>query len=445
MSRIALPVLIAVSLAACREPATTDPLFVADWLRTSLALANAERLAHPAAARVSAYASLALYEGYAADRGSTLGSLAGQLNGLWSVPLAARERPVDGVTVAAAAERVVLDSLFSEGSASTKGAIDSLATAQIATRRSSGVSAEMSTRSVDHGRALGRAILAWAATDGFLATRGRPWQAPKSFAQWINTAAADPHVVQAGEPRTTLPRLSESQPTEPHWGTLRTFALRNGDECAPARPPVYSDQRGSDFWKMGKEVYDSASNLTPEKREIARFWADNPGVPSFHWLTVVDQMIERHHLTADQAAEAYALTSVAMADAFIGVWKQKYRSMMMRPVTYVQRVFNSRWQAAYATPPVPDYPSGHSALAGAVVEVLVHLTGDTVAFTDSSRMNIGVPARAFDSFTQARDEAAVSRIYAGLHFVPSVVNGLSQGQCIGQRVLGRLQTRPALR
>ena len=191
---------------------------------------------------------------------------------------------------------------------------------------------------------------------------------------------------------------------------------------------------------MGKELYDSASNQTPEKREIARFWADSPA-PGFHWLTVVDQMIERRHLTADQAAEAYALTSVAMADAFIGAWKQKYRSMVMRPVTYVQRVFNSRWQAALTTPPFPDYPSGHSALAGAVVEVLVHLMGDTVAFADSSRMNIGVPARAFHGLTHARDEAAVSRIYAGLHFVPSVVQGLSQGQCVGQRVLGRLKTR----
>ena len=440
MSRIALTVLLAVSIVACREPAQPDPMFVADWLRTSLALANAERVAPPAAARVSAYASLALYEGYAADRRSTLRSLAGQLNGLWSVPLALRDRPVDGVTVAAEAERVVLDSLFSEGSARTKHAIDSVATAQIARRRSSGVGAETSTRSVDHGRALGRAILAWAATDGFLATRGRPWQAPKSFAQWTNTAAPDARVVQAGEPRTTLPRLSETQPTEPHWGTLRTFALRNGDECAPVRPPVYSEQRGSDFWKMGKELYDSASNQTHEKREIARFWADSPA-PGFHWLTVVDQMIERRHLTADQAAEAYALTSVAMADAFIGAWKQKYRSMVMRPVTYVQRVFNSRWQAALTTPPFPDYPSGHSALAGAVVEVLVHLMGDTVAFADSSRMNIGVPARAFHGLTHARDEAAVSRIYAGLHFVPSVVQGLSQGQCVGQRVLGRLKTR----
>jgi len=426
---------------ACRGPAPPDPQFVADWVRTSQAVVRAERLAPPAAARISAYASLALYEGYAADRRSGLRSLAGQLNGLWSVPLAVRERPVDGATVAAAAERIVLDSLFSQGSASTKRAIDSLTTAQIARRRSSGVGADGSARSVDHGLALGRAILAWAATDGFLQTRGRPWQAPRSFAQWVNTAATDPHVVQAGEPRTTLPKFSQTQPTEPHWGTLRTFALRNGDECAPARPPVYSEQRGSDFWKMGKELYDSASNLSPEKREIARFWADNPDAPGSQWLGVVTQMIGRRNVTADRAAEAFALTSVAIADSYIAIWRQKYRSMVVRPVTYVQRVFNPKWQPALVTPPFPEYPSDHSALSGAVVEVLVRLMGDTVAFTDSTRTNVGVPARSFRNFTHARDEAGVSSIYAGLHFVPSVVQGATQGQCVGERVLGRLRTR----
>src|SRR5688500_18738961 len=136
MSRqVALVVLTAASLAACREPAPPDAQLVAQWMRTSLAFARSERLAPPVAARISAYASLALYEGYAADRGANLRSLAGQVNGLWSVPLAPNDKPVDGATVAAEAERVVLDSLFSEGSAITERAIDSLAKAQIRSRR----------------------------------------------------------------------------------------------------------------------------------------------------------------------------------------------------------------------------------------------------------------------------------------------------------------------
>lgn len=391
-------------------------------------------------------------------------------------------RPVDGAIVAAESERVVLDSLFSDGFATTRRTIDSLADAQIASRRAAGVRGDLLERSVKHGRALGNAILAWAATDGFLATRGRPWTPPpaNSVAKWVNTVTTDQYVAQqlSGEsdvvlsgnpastldparastrnvfanrpkalgPKTTLPQFNPVRPTEPYWGTLRTFALRNGDECASPPPPAYSEQRGSAFWKMGKEFYDSVANLTPQKKEIALFWADNPvatGTPGFHWISVVNQMIARRRLSADQAVEAYALTSVAIADAFIGCWKEKYRSMVVRPVTYVHRVFNPKWQTQFATPPFPEYPSGHSTLSAAASEVLGRLLGDSIPFTDSTQMDIGAPPRSYRNFTPARDEVAVSRVYGGLHFVPAVVNGLTQGQCIGQRVLGRLKTRPS--
>src|SRR5882672_2687045 len=106
--------LLAASLfliGCARQPQPADPQFVAQWLRTSLAFVRSERLGPPVAARISAYGSLALYEGYAADSRSTLRSLAGQLNGLDRLPEPPR-LAVDGATVAAEAERVVLDSMF---------------------------------------------------------------------------------------------------------------------------------------------------------------------------------------------------------------------------------------------------------------------------------------------------------------------------------------------
>ena len=454
---------------------------MAQWLRTSLAFVRTERLGPPVAARISAYASIALYEGYAADPASKLRSLGGQLNGLWAAPTVEAGRPVDGATVAAEAERVVLDSLFSEGFPSTRRTIDSLADAQVEARRRAGVKGETHERSVTYGRLLGNVILGWAATDGFFATRGRAWQAPTATSQWVNTVTTNQFVAQqlSGEsdivlsgsagptvdparastrnvfanrpkalgPRTTLPQFNPLKPTEPYWGTLRTFALRNGDECMPPPPPAYSQRNGSDFWKMGKEFFDSARAPNDTQKVIALFWADNPvatGTPGFHWISVVNQMIALRRLSADQAAEAYMLTSVAIADAFIGCWKEKYRSLVVRPVTYVHRVFDPKWNTVFATPPFPEYPSGHSTLSAAAAEVLIRLLGDSSAFTDSTQVDIGAPARSFRNFTHAVEEVAMSRVYGGIHYMPAVVLGRVQGKCIGQRVLSRLKTRGTL-
>jgi len=462
-------------VACTRQAPPTDPQFVAQWLRSSLSFVRGERLGPPVASRVSAYGAIALYEGYAADSASGLRSLAGQLNGLLSLPSV--EGPVDGAVAAAEAMRVVLDSLFRDGFAATRRTIDSLAAAQVARREQAGVSAEVAERSRGHGRALGAALLAWAATDGFFDTRKRTWPPPDRRELWQNTitqdqfvplllsgesdlvAPANPGVTvdleRAGErfvftnrPKnsagTTLPTFNPVRPTEPYWGELRTFALRDGDECRPPAPPAYSEEPGSPFWKMAKEFHDSVRTLTPDEKQIALFWADNPvatGTPGFHWISVVNQMIARRNLSAASGAELFALTSIAIADAFIGCWKEKYRSMVVRPVAYVQRVFDPSYSTVIPTPPFPEYPSGHSVQSAAAVEVLVRMVGDTVSFSDSTQVDVGQPPRAFANFTAARNEVAVSRIYAGVHYVPAVVDGLEQGRCIGNRVLERVRTR----
>jgi hypothetical protein len=471
-------VLGCVLLSACSGTgAPSDPQLVAQWMRTSLAFARSERLGAPIAARISAYGSLALYEGYASDRRSPLRSLAGQLNGLAQLPPTPDHELMDGATVAAEAERVMLDSLYRDGFASTRRTIDSLAKAQVSAREAAGVNGTVRDRSLAHGRALGNALLAWAATDSFFATRGRPWQAPARRDQWANTATTDQYIPQmlSGEsdvvvtknpgasldlervsekwvftnrPKaagaTTLPAFNPLKPTEPYWGEFRTFVIRDGDECAPPPALPYSEKPGSEFWKMGKEFYDSVKALTPEKKEIALFWADNPvatGTPGFHWTSVDNQMVARRHLSADEAAELYTLTSLAIADAFIGCWKEKYRSLVVRPVAYTQRVFDPKFTTLFATPPFPEYPSGHSTLSGAAAYVLTKTLGDTIPFVDSTQVDIGLKPRAFKSFTAARDEVAISRVYGGIHFVRAVALGLVQGECIGKRVLERLKTR----
>jgi hypothetical protein len=198
MSRPATALILGcLLLGACEGTgAPPDPQLAAQWMRTSLAFARSERLGAPIAARISAYGSLALYEGYASDRRSPLRSLAGQLNGLTELPPVNVHESMDGATVAAEAERVVLDSLYRDGFASTRRTIDSLAKAQVAARDAAGVNGAVRDRSLAHGRALGNALLAWAATDSFFATRGRPWDPPTRRDQWANTATTDQYIPQ---------------------------------------------------------------------------------------------------------------------------------------------------------------------------------------------------------------------------------------------------------
>jgi hypothetical protein len=476
MRRTLFAVASTLVIGCARQAPAPDPQYVAQWLRSSLSFVRSERLGPPVASRISAYGALALYEGYAADPSSGLASLAAKLNGLTAVP-ALPAGGVDGAIVAAEAERVVLDSLFRDGFASTRRTIDSLAAAQAAGRKAAGVSEALAERSMNHGRSLGAAILAWAANDGFFATRKLTWAPSGKREEWENTITQDQFVPimlsgesdlvaptnpgvameleRAGErfvftnrPKnsagTTLPTFNPVRPTEPYWGEIRTFALRDGDECRPPAPPAYSEREGSDFWKMGTEFADSMNALTPEKKQIALFWADNPvatGTPGFHWISVVNQMIDRRKLTGAQAAELYALTSIAIADAFIGCWKEKYRSFVVRPVSYMHRVVDKNFNSIIPTPPFPEYPSGHSVQSAAAVRVLIALLGDSISFADSTQVDIGQPPRQFANFTAALKEVAISRVYAGVHYMPAVLDGMTQGECIGDRVLQRLRAR----
>jgi hypothetical protein len=244
---------------------------------------------------------------------------------------------------------------------------------------------------------------------------------------------------------TTLPTFNPVNPTEPYWGELRTFVIRDGDECKAPPMPEYSERPGSAFWRIGKEFYGSVRVMTPENVQTALFWADNPvatGTPGFHWISVVNQMIPRRGLSAPEAAELYALTSLAIADAFIGCWKQKYETLVVRPVAYVQRVFDPSYRTVIPTPPFPEYTSGHSVQSGAAVQVLIGLLGDSIPFIDSTQVDVGQPPRAFRNFSHAREDVAWSRVWAGVHYIPGVIDGVKQGECIGDRVRA-LRTRVA--
>ena len=468
----------ALLLGACGRPLPPAELgFVTRWTRTHYALARAERLSPPVASRLTAYAAVALYEGWAAFSDS-LRSLAGQLNGLDALPRPRREERYDPALVALEAQTVVLRALYQEGFASTQVAISALHDSLLAVRKAQGVTAQVADRSRVYGKQLADAILAWASKDGF-AGRTFGYSPLKGPQYWVPTAteaqyrsqmlsmdrdfvgldnptaAARPGVlgdrsITVDRPKrpanTTTPGINLTVALEPHWGEERFFAVRPSDSCAAPPPPAFSPEKGSEFAKYAREIHDIGVSLTPEQRAIAYFWADNPGesgTPAGHWLSALSSIASEWHLSPERTVEAYALTALAVADGFTASFREKYRSNLLRPVTYIQRYIDPRWQPLLVTPSFPTYTSAHSTQSRAAAEVLTSLFGEHRAYDDSTHITLGHPVKHLTSFLEAADEAGLSRLYGGIHYRFDHTGGQALGACVGRAVIARVHTRAA--
>ena len=143
-------------------------------------------------------------------------------------------------------------------------------------------------------------------------------------------------------------------------------------------------------------------------------------------------------LSLDSAIFVHAIVATTLHDAFISCWQEKYKSDRIRPETAINKYLDSEWRPLLQTPPFPEYSSGHSVVSSSVSVVLTHLLGDDFEFTDTSEVFFGLPARRFNSFYEAANEAALSRLYGGIHFRDACEEGLAQGKKVGQLVLNSL-------
>jgi hypothetical protein len=465
-----------LGLGACaRTLPPSDPAMIAVWMKNYYGLIRAERLSPPVASRLLAYAAAGLYEGLAAATPG-LRSLAGQVNGLTELPRSVAGKSYDPELIALASERVILDSLFREALPATKAALEGLSDSLAASRIAAGIPADVQERSEDLGQRIGATILAWSARDGFDSIRLKPWKPPAGPQYWINdtppeeftaqnlSAATDfvaldnpADTLKAGSaserslvvnrPKAgdikTLKAVNPAGATEPWWGTLRPFVMKAPDECAAPPPPQFGTTPGSPIFEAAKRVRDVGRALTEEQRLIALYWADNPGqtgTPIGHWLSIGSQMVSGQRLSTERAAELFVLVSVAQADAFIGVWQGKYHWNLIRPRTYIRRYLDPTWEPLIVTPTFPEHPAGHGGQSAAAAAVMTGLLGD-IAFDDSTNLSLGHPVRHFASFQAAADEAAMSRLFGGIHYTTGNEAGKLVGRCVGDKVLRRLKTR----
>jgi membrane-associated phospholipid phosphatase len=404
---------------AMAAPAPRADRVLVDWYRMVLELVrHTATYSPPVASRSFALIGIIAHEAMAATtRG--LRSLAVQLTDLTAVPVAAGDH--DGACVLHGALTAAVRHLFQNTGPTGQRAMDAMGAA-LDGIAADGVAPGIATASVACGQGIAAHVLAWAATDGgeVVTNMGFP----------MTYALGD----QPGAWRPTSKLVQQQLPLLPGWGDNRPFAMAAGQPCQLAQPMAYSDEPGSDFWRAAEEVMAVKAGLTDDQKLIARFWSDDPMLsptPPGHWIAITLQIIRRDSVPADRAAGILAKLGIAMADAFIANWHTKYTYDTLRPVTYIRAHFDPNWEPLLITPPFPEYPSGHSTQSGAAAAVLTAVFGEGFAFTDETHVDEGLPARDFPDFHAAAAEAALSRLYGGIHFRQAIEDGLVQGACVG--------------
>jgi len=420
-------------------PPTNAAIYTTEWMQLLLDRVEFENRNVPQAARIYGYSAVALYTALAGGFEQPL-DFSAILNEFPELPAADPALEYDWVTVMNGTMTTVLPVLMSpqdgRGRADTMtnfNTAPSNATRQAISRlsqnqygdRAQQFEATALVRSLEHGQAIGDALIDWINADGFNETRAMTsaYQPPVGAGMWEQTTAGQ-------------------YAMEPYWGMLRPFALDDADQCAVELDVPFDSDLDSTFHQQALEVRDMSRVLTDEQREIAAFWDERvgeTGTASGHWVFVQNSLVDTLDLTLQDAATLYAVVNIGMADAFISTWSLKYQDNLLRPETYIQQYIDPTWRSYRQTPPFPAYPSGHAVLGGAVAELMTYQLG-TIAYADRWGLQYGMRVRNYTSFHAAAYENALSRLYAGVHWRVDMENGLRQGRCVGEALIARLES-----
>ena len=411
------------------------------WFSLQLDLVqNSPGFSPPVASRAFGYSGVALYQSLLGGMPDSK-TLEGQLNGLSAdaIPDADANADYHWPSVANAALARITTHLYADANSSKPdqvAKINALQT-QFVTEFSGEAEDAVLNRSIAYGQAVADAVFEWSKGDGghqgYLTNFPSTYVPPTGKGLWVPTPR------RGGAPQSAL---------QPYWGNNRPFVLNPSnpnDLSEPGAPPAYSEEVSSDFYKEANEVYTTLQSVTAEEDEIARYWADDPGAtstPPGHSISILNQCLALENKKLDFAASAYAQAGMAVADAFIGCWESKYKYNLVRPITYITDVIDPDYDyndLPVNTPPFPEYTSGHSVQSGAAAAVLNGLFGTSFSFTDHTHDGLGYSARSFSSFDEAADEAAISRLYGGIHYRAAIERGVLQGKKIGDQVRTKIQ------
>lgn len=422
---------------ACQKPkdysqAITDGSYLTQAQNRITEVIIHDIFSPPVAARIYSYASLAAYE-VAAATDPAYQSLLGQLNGSESVSFKPSEKVYPPLASLAAYYKMGTGLIFSEDmvNAHRDKIFEEL--------REKGIPEDVFEASVAFGEEVAAAVKAYSSKDNYHQSR--------SFPKYTVTG-------QPGTWEPTPPAYMEG--IEPHWNKIRTFAIDSAAQFKVSPPPAFSTEPGSEFYKEAKAVYEAVIQAGKEELDIAMFWDCNPYkmnvkghvmfaekkiTPGGHWMSIASIAAKTADADWKKTAEAFVLTGISLHDAFVACWDEKYRSKLIRPETYINQHIDEEWVPVLQTPPFPEHTSGHSVASTSAAFTLTQLFGEDFHFVDSSEVNYGLPVREFDSFFDASSEAAISRFYGGIHYMPAINEGVWQGRKVGELIWTKVSTK----
>jgi PAP2 superfamily len=283
-------------------------------------------------------------------------------------------------------------------------------------------------------------ILRWSKKDHYLQLRTAPkYTVTEEEGRWVPTP---PMYAQA---------------IEPHWMEMRPMLMDSASQFKPTPCLVYDvKNKNSQYYQYLLEVKNVGDSLTDEQKHIAEFWDDNPFKmnvsghvmfatkkfsPPGHWMNIVGIAAEKAGADFSTTVAAYAETSIALYDAFISCWDEKFRSNFVRPETVINKYIAANWQPYIQTPPFPSHTSGHATISAAAAEVMTNWFGDDLSFTDTSSLEFGIKSQEIKSFRLAAKEAAMSRLYGGIHYRFDNEHGTEAGTRIGEFIVQRLKLK----
>lgn len=439
--RIALVAIAAMLLAsACNnrndyKQITSDPFLYSKTVKELNNVVMQNNFPPIIASRNYLYASIAAYEVIAAGNPGQYQSLAGQVNGLPSVPAPPAGKEIDFNFAAVLAFCKLGEAVtFPEGS--MKEYVDSLKYLV----KDHGMPGSVFNNTIEYAEEVGKIILAWSKKDNYAQTRTAPkYTVIDTPGRWIPTPPM------------------YSQALEPHWREIRTVVMDSADQFVPPPPPVFNiKDKNSKYYQEVMAVKNAGDSLTDEQKHIAEFWDDlgtrlnvsghvmfmtKKFSPPGHWMNIVGIAAQKAKVDFATTVYAYAKTAIAMFDAFIQCWDEKFRSNAVRPETVINKYIDPDWAPYLQTPPFPEYTCGHSTVSSSAAEALTSVFGDNFAYTDTSELEFGIKNRSFTSFRQAAEENNWARFYGGIHFHNSCIISTEYGRKVGELVNQRLKMK----